>query len=51
MDLGNFNQKTRVINGEVVEEKAGMAVSPPSPDFSKFLIVGVVIGAVFKWFK
>lgn len=51
MDIGTFNHKTKVINGEVVEEKAGMVVSAPAPNFSKFLIVGLVIGAIFKWYK
>jgi len=52
VDIGNFSQKTKVRNGEVIEEKSGAAVSvAPSPSFSKFLIIGVLIGAVIKWYR
>lgn len=51
MDLSSYNQKTKIINGEVVEEKTTQGAGIPPPSFSKYLIVGVLLGSIFKWYK
>lgn len=52
MDMTGYNQKTKVINGEVIDEKKGEGLAiPPPPSFSRFLIAGIFIGAIFKYFR